>query len=142
MAPASAPSSSASSAACNSDNAARAMVVVNSRGFDQLDLRSAIVDMVEQMHATPEQREQCEGYYGKPVQGWAREMRKPGTPGDEICIEYFARHFKLSFRVYSPVLKRPLQFPTYLDMGGEISSGQQPALSGVSAAQSRLQPPP
>ena len=94
-----------------------------------VDLRSAIVDMVEQKHATPEQREQFEGYYGKPVQGWAREMREPSTPGDEICIEYFARHFKLSFRVYSPVLKRPLQFPTYLDMGGEISSGQQLALS-------------
>ena len=78
---------------------------------------------------SPEQREQFEGYYGKPVQGWAREMREPSTPGDEICIEYFARHFKLSFRVYSPVLKRPLQFPTYLDMGGEISSGQQLALS-------------
>ena len=41
MAPASAPSraSIASSAACNSDNAARAMVVVNSRVFDQLELR-------------------------------------------------------------------------------------------------------
>lgn len=82
-----------------------------------MKLRQAIVDIVLQRHATPEQREQFEKCYGVSVQDWARRMRRIEESGDDICIEYFARHFKLFFRVYSPMLDNPLQFPTYFDMG-------------------------
>jgi len=80
-------------------------------------LRQAIVSIVEQRHTTEEQCRQFKNCYGKSVQDWAREMRKEEQHGDEVCIEYFARHFRRNFRVYSPVLENPLQFPTYLEMG-------------------------
>ena len=35
--------------------------------------------------------------------------------GDAVCIEYFARHFDVNIRVYTPVCAEPLQFPMYLD---------------------------
>ena len=82
-----------------------------------MKLRQAIVDIVLQRHPTPEQREQFEKCYGVSVQDWARRMRRVEEHGDDVVIEYFARHFKLVFRVYSPVLDNPLQFPTYFDMG-------------------------
>ena len=80
-------------------------------------LRQAIVDIVLQRHATPEKRDEFKKCYDMSVQDWARQMRRVEEHGDDICIEYFARHFKLFFRVYSPVLDNPLQFPTYLDKG-------------------------
>jgi hypothetical protein len=85
-------------------------------------LRQAIVGIVERKHTTEDQCGQFKNCYGKSVQDWAREMRKEEQHGDEVCIEYFARHFKLNFRVYSPVLENPLEFPTYLEMGVSLNA--------------------
>ena len=52
------------------------------------------------------------------MEDWARRMRGEAH-GDEVCIEYFARHFRVNIRVHTPLCDsgKPLQFPMYLDQG-------------------------
>jgi len=42
-------------------------------------------------------------------------MRKEGECGDAVCIEYFARHFKVKIRLHTCLCKKPLQFPMLLE---------------------------
>jgi len=80
-------------------------------------LRTSIVRIVLLKHDTQEKRQQFYEYTKESVHDWARRMCMKGEPGDLVCIEYFARHFRVNIRVYSPICEKPIQFPTYLDQG-------------------------
>ena len=80
-------------------------------------LRASIVRIVLLKHDTQEKRQQFYVYTKESVQDWARRMCMDGEPGDPVCIEYFARHFRVNIRVYSSICEEPIQFPTYLDQG-------------------------
>jgi len=77
-------------------------------------LRNSIVHIVLQRHQTKEERQRFEEYWKESVQDWVRRMRE-GAFGDAVCVEYFAQHFDVNIRVYTPVCAEPLQFPMYLD---------------------------
>jgi len=87
-----------------------------------LKLREAIVRIVLLKHTTTQEGERFRGQYGVGVQEWAARMLSPEEPGDEICLEYFARHFHVCIWLYSPVCDCPLQFPMYLGQVGDQMS--------------------
>ena len=83
-------------------------------------LRLSIVRMVLEKHQTTEQLQTFEKCWNESVGDWARRMREQEDYGDTVCIEYFARHFRVTIRVYTPVCEQPLQFPMYLEQQEEI----------------------
>ncbi len=86
-------------------------------------LREAIVRIVLLKHTTTEECERFSRQYGVVVQDWATRMLSLEEPGDEVCLEYFARHFRVCIWLYSPVCDHPLQFPMYLgQVGDQMSS--------------------
>jgi hypothetical protein len=82
-------------------------------------LRPSIVRMVLEKHQTKEQLQTFEECWKESVGDWARRMQEQDY-GDTVCIEYFARHFRVTIRVYTPVREEPLQFPMYLEQQEEI----------------------
>ena len=89
-----------------------------------IKLREAIVRLVLLKHTTPNDCQRFRNLYGEPLQEWARRMILPEEPGDAICIEYFARHFRVSIRLYSPARDNPVQFPLLLGVGDDTTSQQ------------------
>jgi hypothetical protein len=88
-----------------------------------IQLRHSIVRMVLEKHQTKEQLQTFEKCWNESVEDWARRMKKEEEYGDTVCIEYFARHFRVTIRVHTPVCEEPLQFPMYLEQQEEIVVG-------------------
>lgn len=88
-----------------------------------LKLRRSIVRIVLEKHQTEEQLQIFQKCWKESVGDWARRMQEQEDYGDTVCIEYFARHFRVTIRVYTPVCQDPLQFPMYLEQQEEIVVG-------------------
>jgi hypothetical protein len=89
------------------------------RERNSLNLRAAIVTMVLQKHQTEEELKVFHELYEEYLSQWAERMCNEGEYGDAVCIEYFARHFKVKIRLHTCSCKEPLQFPMFLELKQE-----------------------